>query len=340
MERGESNPYKPGAFDPAGMMVAPLGLLGLVLGRKKKRGKWDTFIALLVVCVVVGMSVSACTPVNPIEEAEADPTATATATATPIPTDTPSPSPTSTQNISPTSTSTVTPLPTAKFCVMIATAISATDIDNGIQENNDIPLTYRGQLLKERVEDYNEKAGWWNNYKPNSMTLCTFLGIWTLWERSTIAILEDYLVDAVKNQLWMNDPDKLGRSAFCTEQACHNGVYNFMALEAGGHNAKRYTGDDSQRPPLPEGETLEEFVVKAQELGRFMLTFDPERTDYDDKVAWNWGNDAVKFSQIKWEEEYWGYEEDQIVAAWPSNFVLFTIGQANHYGWLHDDEDE
>lgn len=45
-------------------MVAPLAMLGLVLGKKKKRGKWDTFIALLVVCVVVGMSVSACGPDN------------------------------------------------------------------------------------------------------------------------------------------------------------------------------------------------------------------------------------------------------------------------------------
>ncbi|MDX9866155.1 MAG: hypothetical protein RBT34_15235 [Anaerolineaceae bacterium] len=57
---GQSNPYKPGAFDPAGMMVAPLALIGLVLGKKKKRGKWDTFIAVLVVGIVVTMSVSAC----------------------------------------------------------------------------------------------------------------------------------------------------------------------------------------------------------------------------------------------------------------------------------------
>ena len=78
---GESNPYKPGAFDPAGMMVAPLAMLGLVLSRKKKRGKWDTFIALLVVCVVVGMSVSACgpeksgpTPVPPTQSPKQPPT--------------------------------------------------------------------------------------------------------------------------------------------------------------------------------------------------------------------------------------------------------------------------
>ena len=35
------NSYVPWAFDPAGVMVAPLGLIGLVLGRKKKQGKWD-----------------------------------------------------------------------------------------------------------------------------------------------------------------------------------------------------------------------------------------------------------------------------------------------------------
>lgn len=45
-------------------MVAPLAVLGLVLGRKKKRGKWDNLIVLLVVCVVVGMSVSACDPLE------------------------------------------------------------------------------------------------------------------------------------------------------------------------------------------------------------------------------------------------------------------------------------
>ena len=67
---GQSNPYKPGAFDPAGLLVAPLAMLGLVLGKKKKRGKWDTFIALLVVGVVVGMSVSACTDSTYISESD------------------------------------------------------------------------------------------------------------------------------------------------------------------------------------------------------------------------------------------------------------------------------
>jgi YD repeat-containing protein len=99
---GQSNPYKPGAFDPAGTMVAPLGLLGLVLGRKKKRGKWDTFIALLVVCVVVGMSVSACGPKVPAP----------TPPPHQPPTGTPSPGPGNGKNVSPETTNTPTPTPT------------------------------------------------------------------------------------------------------------------------------------------------------------------------------------------------------------------------------------
>lgn len=61
-------------------MIAPLGLIGLALGKKKKRGKWDTFIVLLVVCVVVGMSVSACG--SPHEETSPTPTPIPTPPAT------------------------------------------------------------------------------------------------------------------------------------------------------------------------------------------------------------------------------------------------------------------
>ena len=106
---------KPGAFDPAGMMIAPLGLLGLVLGKKKKRGKWDSLLVLLVVGVVVGMSVSACTQQN---QEGTD----ATATSLPMPqvrvyTWTPSSVPTGTAtpviviNISPTTTERPTEIP-------------------------------------------------------------------------------------------------------------------------------------------------------------------------------------------------------------------------------------
>ena len=55
----QSNPYVPWRSDPLGVMFAPLVLLGLVYGGKKKRGKWDQWVILLVLCGAVGMSLSA-----------------------------------------------------------------------------------------------------------------------------------------------------------------------------------------------------------------------------------------------------------------------------------------
>jgi RHS repeat-associated protein len=62
---GQANPYVPWKADPAGAMIAPLALLALLYGGKKKRGKWDNLIIVLVLCAAVGMSLSACNPISP-----------------------------------------------------------------------------------------------------------------------------------------------------------------------------------------------------------------------------------------------------------------------------------
>jgi hypothetical protein len=61
--------------------VAPLALLALVFGRKKKRGKWDGLLIALVMVAAVGMSLTACSGSSTVET----PTATASVTATPAP---------------------------------------------------------------------------------------------------------------------------------------------------------------------------------------------------------------------------------------------------------------
>jgi serralysin len=337
-----SNPHKPGAFDPAGMMVAPLAMLGLVLGRKKKRGKWDTFIVLLVVCVVVGMSVSACArPASPTEEAETEPTTTAT----PIPTETSTEEDGTEIKIIATPTGTATISPTVALCVILSTTTPVPDTDDNIKENtnNDIPLTYRGAAMLKLVQDFNAFPGWWNNNIPNSMKFSTFVGIWILYEVGIIPAVEEFLIEAVKNQLWMDAPRDLARGAHCTEQSCNNGVYNFMAVQGGGHNLDRFGDPKNNQPPnaLESGlETPASFLARAEKEGSYILAYDPERVEYNEKVPWNWGNDREKFKQVNSARKDWGYEEDQIVAAWEEDFVLFTIGQGNYYGWLRDDEDE
>ena len=143
---GQSNPYKPGAYDPAGVMVAPLAMLGLVLGRKKKRGKWDSLIVLLVVCVVVGMSLSACTQQN---QEGTD----ATATSLPMPqvrvyTWTPSSAPTGTATpgteikITPTPTATSTDVPEKDPCIALHSIINPfPTITEGSFQFTELPFT-------------------------------------------------------------------------------------------------------------------------------------------------------------------------------------------------------
>jgi len=63
-----ANPYVPlppsgmlrEGGEPTGALIAPLVLLAILYGRKKRRGKLDTLIILLVLCVGIGMSLAAC----------------------------------------------------------------------------------------------------------------------------------------------------------------------------------------------------------------------------------------------------------------------------------------
>ncbi len=68
-----SNPYVP--WDPSGAIIAPLGIVALFAGKKKKGSKAGTFLVLLLVLGSVGMTLAACgLPAGPV---------TATLTSTP-----------------------------------------------------------------------------------------------------------------------------------------------------------------------------------------------------------------------------------------------------------------
>ena len=57
----------------------------------------------------------------------------------------------------------------------------------------------------------------------------------------------------------------------------------------------------------------------------------PTRVSYDPNVPWNWGNNATKYNQVA--NVQIGLLPNQIVYSIPNNFVLYTIGQMNYYGW-------
>ena len=148
---GQSNPYKPGAYDPAGMMVAPLAVLGLVLGKKKKRGKWDSLLVLLVVGMVVGMSVSACGPKVPAP----------TPPPHQPPTGTPSPGPGNGKNVSPETTNTPTPTPT--YTCTVSPTATLTPLPTATPVPTFVPLNEN--LLRGRGEEGRHGKGYYAWYK-------------------------------------------------------------------------------------------------------------------------------------------------------------------------------
>jgi len=58
------NPYVPWG-DPTGALFAPLALVGLIYGRKRKKSRFDYFVIVLFVAVGAGMGLSACGPTSP-----------------------------------------------------------------------------------------------------------------------------------------------------------------------------------------------------------------------------------------------------------------------------------
>jgi hypothetical protein len=105
--------------------VAPLALLALVFGRKKKRGKWDGLLIALVMVAAVGMSLTACT--SPTTTTVVTPAASATIITTPTPNGTVQ----ATATITPTLPApSATPTATSTFtCTATATTTSTPDLD-------------------------------------------------------------------------------------------------------------------------------------------------------------------------------------------------------------------
>jgi RHS repeat-associated protein len=88
-----TNPYVPRSGDPLGAVLAPFALL--MLARKRKGGKYDRLILVLVLVAAAGGALAACGTPSPAPTNTSQPTTQPPPTKTPKPTDTPIPTPTS-----------------------------------------------------------------------------------------------------------------------------------------------------------------------------------------------------------------------------------------------------
>jgi YD repeat-containing protein len=114
---GAPNPYVPLQGNPPGMIVGPLALLVLTRG-KRKGGKIEQFLVVVIVSLAVSLTVSGCTtgggetptqpPSTPTEPQPTQPGSGGTSTSTQPPTTTPTPTPTCTPI--PTGTPTTAPV--------------------------------------------------------------------------------------------------------------------------------------------------------------------------------------------------------------------------------------
>jgi hypothetical protein len=91
-----SNPYVP--WDPTVAILGPLAAMALFFGRKRKRGKWDILIIIVLLGISTGIGVIACTlpPTTPANGSKTPPVPASTQTPVPVGGETSAPSVTST----------------------------------------------------------------------------------------------------------------------------------------------------------------------------------------------------------------------------------------------------
>ncbi len=166
----------------------------MVYGGKKKRGRWDTLVILLVICLAVGMSLSACKLPTPIPS----PTPTGTpaqppATGTPTPGNNPGSNPTSTEppTVSPTPcpptptrTPTPSPTPTPTPDRLPYTHLDRTKFNPKPGDITNVTAEQVYELYKKMWADSLTKWWWLEFGKDGEFSIWDFISTMTYYEAS------------------------------------------------------------------------------------------------------------------------------------------------------------
>lgn len=213
------------------------------------------------------------------------------------------------------------------------------DCSSGKRSTKDIPLTKRGQAVYSLFIQLKWKSGWWNHETPGSLNPAAFLGLMILYERGWIPEAESLLKDAAKNQLWMDTSGIGGHPAYCQGQTCQNGMFNFLGAYGGGHISARVSlllspAGKLNHPSITSlGESKENLIDKAGDLGKYLLDYDRSRVAYNGNVPYHWGNDELFFNKVTKAEASFGLAANQIVFRLPKDFIIYTLNQSAY--WSH-----
>ncbi len=219
-----TNSYVPWGGNPTGALVAPLFLLAMIYSRKKKRGKIDMFIILLVLCLGVSVSLVACGPdgTQPPPTATAQivtmapsapnyaATATVTANGIPVASGVPTVTPTPCPTITMTFTRTPTPEP----------------INCGLFDDSRDRDTCTTYLVLQAHPD-----GWWNE-GGGSFDVMEYLSAAFAFE------YEDALEGGIEEEV-LEEMTVRNYYYWCP---AYNACNNFDTSETGFHNVITYMG--------------------------------------------------------------------------------------------------
>lgn len=216
---GAPNPYVPWQGDPLGVIMGPLALLVLSRG-KRKGGKVDQFLAILIIALAVSLTVSGCTPggdgrtptqppsTPPSTPTEPQPTHPGGGSPTPTqpPTRTPIPPPTCTPTPNPTQTPAPRPEPTRPA---------------GLQLKDERVWTTYIKLWNETQDKKGEVRWWWRGV--GDFTVADYVDRLLEFELDGAKGFGDRLLQelAVGNLCFWNDPAHFTDTRWPYSGPCH-----------------------------------------------------------------------------------------------------------------------
>jgi hypothetical protein len=316
-----------------GALFAPLGVVALVYSRRRKGSNGAILLVILSFAVVTGVTLSGCgTRPSTSTQVAAVIVPMSSQQFYVVPYVSGTPGTPFVMTISPTKTpeqilnelgcdddSTQTPAPTP----------TSTPGDN-------VGLTEAGKKAEKLYQKYAgyTPAQWWNI--DGNFTIEEFLGLMLEYDISAETPATDLITEAVARQIWIDATSHEGHPAYCTNNICKNGVFNFIGKYV--ESAQRrfiYVTPPEEDIPLydfPCGKSGATAMSDAQNIGEKILHPQAAWKEYSETAPYHWGNPPTPQWALKVHGmDIIGERPDQVYYLGGAHFVVYSIAQDNYW---------